>query len=197
MVYRAPVEPDEGDIFTGTRQCVVCLERSEMSNFHWASKTKGIRQHRCKACGRTRAALSAELSALVGEEDAKKRRRSQRLLAEYGLTEAGFLQLVEMQKGKCAICEDPLAEIPYVDHDHETNEVRGLLCVRCNTGIGHLRDDVSILLAAVWYLKRPLPDVDTLPRERTPEEQHAYRSAATKRSWETRRMLNQAKEENL
>jgi hypothetical protein len=42
-----------------------------------------------------------------------------------------------------------------IDHCHETNEVRGILCSGCNTGLGHLGDNIDGLLRAVAYLKNP------------------------------------------
>ena len=59
------------------------------------------------------------------------------------------------QEGCCAICgtEDPGKNGRFnVDHNHDTGEIRGLLCYGCNVGIGHLRDNPSICLAAAEYL---------------------------------------------
>ena len=59
------------------------------------------------------------------------------------------------QNGRCAICGVPEYELPsrlYIDHDHETGKVRGLLCPSCNTGLGHLKDDPEVLLRACIYL---------------------------------------------
>src|SRR5208282_4721367 len=43
------------------------------------------------------------------------------------------------QNNQCAICKR-LMDVPRVDHDHETGEVRDLLCANCNCGIGFLQD---------------------------------------------------------
>lgn len=71
----------------------------------------------------------------------------------YGLTEESYTALLNKQRGCCAICGESM-EIIAIDHCHTTGEVRGLLCKQCNSGIGFLREDETILLSAVSYLKR-------------------------------------------
>ena len=68
------------------------------------------------------------------------------------------MKVLGAQNGVCAICCDPKGHEPgcgnrlYVDHDHLTGRVRGLLCHYCNTGIGNLKDDPEIILAALNYV---------------------------------------------
>lgn len=51
----------------------------------------------------------------------------------------------------CAISPDEI--VFHVDHDHETGEVRGLLCVRCNNALGLFRESAAVLLRASEYLR--------------------------------------------
>jgi Recombination endonuclease VII len=75
----------------------------------------------------------------------------------YGLTPTLFEEMMRAQKGLCPICGCPIKDDrrTHVDHDHETNEVRGLLCARCNAGVGFVEwDGQKWLKAALSYLKR-------------------------------------------
>jgi hypothetical protein len=61
------------------------------------------------------------------------------------------------QDGRCAICflhQSELKKAFAVDHDHSTNEIRGLLCQNCNVGIGNLKDSVTLLENALSYLNQ-------------------------------------------
>lgn len=60
------------------------------------------------------------------------------------------------QGGVCAVCGDPRTKGKRlcIDHDHTTGEVRGLLCDRCNKGIGLFRDDPATIMSAINYLKK-------------------------------------------
>lgn len=74
----------------------------------------------------------------------------------YGITLVDYDVLFKKQCGLCAICKQPPVAIYFhVDHDHSTNQIRGLLCRDCNTGIGLLKDDVDRLRQAIEYLTTP------------------------------------------
>ena len=73
--------------------------------------------------------------------------------AKYGITEDRYLELREQQRDLCGICATPFGEgIPHIDHCHVTQEVRGLLCSRCNTGLGQFLDNPEILRQAIDYV---------------------------------------------
>lgn len=81
----------------------------------------------------------------------------------YGITIEQFDEMVRSQGNRCAICSDEFKPkrknmTIHVDHCHETMKVRGLLCSRCNVGIGLLNDSIERLKIAIEYLsnaKRP------------------------------------------
>lgn len=76
-------------------------------------------------------------------------------IRQYGLTPEDYQLLMDQQDGKCAICRETCSSGNRlsVDHDHETNQVRGLLCRSCNRGLGLLKDNPLVLMRAWEYLK--------------------------------------------
>ncbi len=83
------------------------------------------------------------------------------LKRNFGISLSQYKEMLSTQNGCCAICEQAergmrggkLKAMP-VDHDHITNEVRGLLCSNCNLILGHAGDSEEILLKAIAYLRR-------------------------------------------
>lgn len=87
-------------------------------------------------------------------------RRNKRLEDMYGITAAEYDAMAAAQDGCCAICSgEPLGRGNrlHIDHDHASGKIRGLLCTRCNTAIGHLQDSPDICRAAAEYLEQNLP----------------------------------------
>ena len=82
----------------------------------------------------------------------------------YGLTKEDILALLKKQRNKCPVCKENLTEVFEVDHDHINLKVRGLLCRKCNWGIGLLRDSIPILKSAIKYMRRRRQDVKTSDR---------------------------------
>jgi hypothetical protein len=69
---------------------------------------------------------------------------------------AEYHRLLSEQGGRCAICNEMETEARAlsVDHDHRSNRIRGLLCIACNSVIGHAKDNLAILRAAIVYIER-------------------------------------------
>ena len=79
--------------------------------------------------------------------------RSRALKKTYGISETQYQSMLLSQGGVCAICGNPPnGKHLCVDHDHTTGQIRGLLCDRCNFGIGYLMDDLDIIASAASYL---------------------------------------------
>lgn len=78
----------------------------------------------------------------------------------YRLSKEEFLDLLITQDNKCKLCNIPFDSITprrlHIDHCHETNNIRGLLCHTCNTGLGMLGDNEEGLSKALAYVKGEL-----------------------------------------
>jgi hypothetical protein len=119
----------------------------------------------CKRCGGTSRWLSNRNCVVCSKEwraqqkynstpQRKAYNQSWKLKKRYGLTIEDYNTMLASQAGCCAICKRELSNTKIcVDHNHTIGTIRGLLCSRCNTGIGQFLDDVNIMQAAINYLK--------------------------------------------
>ncbi len=91
-------------------------------------------------------------------------RRVKHLSDKYGITLSVYDAMFKAQGGKCAICKREEGSYGRrgnhggikrlaVDHNHETGEVRGLLCDDCNVALGSFGDDPLRIMRAIVYLK--------------------------------------------
>jgi len=90
-------------------------------------------------------------------ENRKQHAKKNVMKNTYGLSEIEYFLLAQKHLNGCAICKQP-ETVPgkslAVDHNHITNEVRGLLCHRCNVALGMLKEDEDIIWNMLEYLKR-------------------------------------------
>ena len=123
------------------KTCRTCGEEKELAEFKVQSRHKGKLYHHadCRPC-----------SANVN--------RAKR----YGISVEDVESLLEESGHCCMICGVHADSIShsrskhsklYIDHNHETNTVRGVLCGNCNAGIGMLQDSPDILNKAILYLQ--------------------------------------------
>jgi formate dehydrogenase maturation protein FdhE len=76
-----------------------------------------------------------------------------RMKKYYHTTAERVSELLEEQDGLCAICYG-VVPASHIDHDHQTGQLRGLLCNSCNRGLGYFHDDPEALRAAADYIER-------------------------------------------
>lgn len=85
-----------------------------------------------------------------------ERRRDSRMRKQFGIGAAEFDAMVKRQGGGCAICGttvgDSVGRRLAVDHCHDTGRIRGILCSRCNRGLGYFGDDRALIQRAADYL---------------------------------------------
>ena len=87
-------------------------------------------------------------------------RRKSAYKIRYGITLEQYNEMFDKQKGKCAICKRHQKELTRtlcVDHNHKTKQVRGLLCVTCNTDVSVVENRLEEMLK---YLNKYRKDVN-------------------------------------
>ena len=143
--------------------CARCGEVKNESEYHKSpGKPYGLQSY-CKDCIREYQVGWRERNReKIREKDRARwqQRRDDTLKRKYGIGIKEYAEMLERQGRACAICGGTDAgangwgryENLHVDHDHETNRVRGLLCFQCNTGLGLFRHDTDLFQRALDYL---------------------------------------------
>jgi hypothetical protein len=90
--------------------------------------------------------------------------RERELKRKYGISLQDYDAMLAQQHAACAICRRTFDRTPCVDHCHATRVVRGLLCSKCNQGLGCFDDDIDRMRAAADYLRRPPSSIVVRPR---------------------------------
>ncbi len=84
----------------------------------------------------------------------KIKRKYDQLRINYNLNIQQYNKMVHKQKGICPICKKDYGDKLGVDHNHETKEIRGLLCRRCNLLLGQSDEDINLLKNMIKYIKK-------------------------------------------
>lgn len=115
--------------------------------FYKDSKTKDGLNSWCRICHLSH-------SKKWQKENPEKVKNMQ-LRSKFGVSLEWYNITLEKQNHCCAICgknEKEFKNKLYVDHNHETGEIRGLLCVNCNAGLGSFKESTWALNKAIQYL---------------------------------------------
>jgi len=144
--------------------CTKCLTEQDISNFPKHKKYRGGHSTWCRKCLSVQstnwAKNNREKARIIEQKTRAKHpftRVNAKFKARYGITLAEYEKMSIRQQDKCLICDKHKSANKngklFVDHCHSTMKVRGLLCDDCNKGIGLFRDDPSLMLKAMEYLK--------------------------------------------
>lgn len=143
------------------KRCSKCRQWLPFNAFNGDKRSRTGLQYWCKACN---AKCKKETMTLEKQRDWDLRKH-------YGIRIKHYNQMLEQQGGVCAVCKMPETRIDFrtgvvvplhVDHDHNTGDVRALLCGGCNAALGHMKEDPERIRALAKYAewcKNREPDV--------------------------------------
>lgn len=132
-------------------------------HFYAISATDSRPRETCKRCARREGKAWARRNPAKHRAIWTRGNHRHNLKARFGLTVEQFDFLFAQCDGCCAICRKPETRKRRLslDHDHETGELRGFICSRCNLLIGNAKDDAALLEAAAHYVKHARLEVPT------------------------------------
>lgn len=137
---------EEGEKAPGKR-CARCEIVKSVESFYRNGRTSDGRQSWCKDCQKSKRSSLDKWNRGYSAWKAQLRK-------SFDMTPEDYFEMLESQNGVCWICEKEDGDRRLaVDHDHETGEIRGLLCRNCNVGLGHFKDSASLLARAILYLE--------------------------------------------
>lgn len=145
------------------KTCSVCGIEKSIDDF----KPTGLQ---CKPCVKLWHAKNYQRTKEKHAERYKKFRRENpekcyvydlrsRLKTKYGITLDHYTSMLASQNNSCAICKskDPKRKNAigfFVDHNHKTDKVRGLLCHRCNLAVGWMEDNLILVDSVKAYIEK-------------------------------------------
>jgi len=124
------------------KQCNCCRKKKPTVEYSARKASKDGLQKMCKSCA----------SDTQRQNYEKDKRRNAWLKKAYGMTLDDYTFMYTQQKGLCRICCRHFNQL-VVDHNHHTGDVRGLLCDKCNRGLGYFDDSIDFIDNASAYLE--------------------------------------------
>ena len=143
------------------KTCNTCHLAKAETEFHKGTRYKGGIRPRCKKCHQTACKdyesrnphirKKCEKNYAARHPDKIYSKRLKHLGVNYEL----YMQMFAEQQGTCKICKKPQhGKKLAVDHCHRTGKIRGLLCEKCNQGLGMFKDNEQLLIEAIRYLEK-------------------------------------------
>lgn len=147
------------------KTCYVCKQTKDIGSFYEdKSQCKGY-SSACRECSRAKNRAWRDKNKQKASDyrkqyykDNRARRievaRDMSFKKRYGISLQEYEACVLLQSNKCLICgSNRTSRRLAVDHCHKTGKIRGLLCSKCNLGLGNFDDNIDFLSKAIQYLK--------------------------------------------
>ena len=146
----------------GLRVCRKCGEEKHIEKFPKDKYINGGFRWQCKECRKLDYKKYYEGKKRENLNAFKKRNLEHHLKHFNHITIDEYDNFLNTQQGRCAICDKEETTVGRwgtvlrlsVDHNHKTGKVRGLLCSKCNHGLGLFDEDINVLLEAIQYLRK-------------------------------------------
>jgi hypothetical protein len=123
------------------------LDTERLKEAHWRREWRRKNPEKAQEYDRQR--------RLENKDKFLEREHRRNLKRRFGMTVEQYEELLAFQNGVCGICgSQPNGKKLAVDHCHETNKIRGLLCGRCNPAVGYVKNNPAIAQALTDYLIR-------------------------------------------
>lgn len=132
----------------GFKYCPECKQELSLNMFGLNVSNYDFVHGYCKECMKQRYIKNKDIH------------RAYAIQQNFNLSWEQYTNLFNEQDGKCAICNKDIYlaatdknKTAHVDHCHKTGKIRGLLCARCNHGLGVFEDDIEVLQGTINYLQ--------------------------------------------
>ena len=142
-------------IFEEEQQCRDCGEVKVADAFYFTSARNGKRETLCKVCKSMRSQASYRKREPGTNRQYWWKDRGIKDIDGSDLTYPRFMEILQGQGERCAICRapEPGKYDWSPDHDHDSGMVRGILCNSCNMALGKMKDSPTLLRRAADYLE--------------------------------------------
>lgn len=146
----------------GKIECNKCVDWKPLSEFHKDKRRPYGAAMYCKTCTNRITRENHKSRYAPGKPRHKmysRKCKNHQLKRDYGISLEDYEKILSSQGGKCDICKTELCydkgpNLAHLDHCHSSQAIRGILCVRCNKGLGYLQDSEDIIQGAIRYLEK-------------------------------------------
>lgn len=143
------------------KPCTKCKKVKQLTDFY--NHIKHGPRPECKICTKERSAKNWKKNKKtivdrnnewreVNKAKLATYTRKQSLRRKYNITPEAYEEMMKSQNNECAICKQISEKTFAVDHCHKTGKIRGLLCSACNTALGFLKEDLTIVESLKKYI---------------------------------------------